>query len=105
MFLVQSLIYCQLVASRFPLGHFVTILSQLFCAPVRQQMSLSDHVLSCELLATKQVVRPPTYCLMPNHFTWCYGRSGAYEVSRHTLREAVRHLNKAGVLKRERGRG
>ncbi len=29
----------------------------------------------------------------------------AYEVSRHTVREAVRHLNKAGVLKRERGRG
>lgn len=28
-----------------------------------------------------------------------------YEVSRHTVREAVRHLNKAGVLKRERGRG
>ena len=29
----------------------------------------------------------------------------SYEVSRHTVREAVRHLNKAGVLKRERGRG
>ncbi len=29
----------------------------------------------------------------------------AYEVSRHTVREAIRHLNKAGVLKRERGRG
>ena len=28
-----------------------------------------------------------------------------YEVSRHTVREAVRHLNKTGVLKRERGRG
>lgn len=28
-----------------------------------------------------------------------------YEVSRHTVREAVRHLNKAGVLRRERGRG
>ena len=28
-----------------------------------------------------------------------------YGVSRHTVREAVRHLNKAGVLKRERGRG
>lgn len=28
-----------------------------------------------------------------------------YQVSRHTVREAVRHLNKAGVLKRERGRG
>ncbi|MEE9416013.1 MAG: GntR family transcriptional regulator [Acidimicrobiales bacterium] len=31
--------------------------------------------------------------------------SGDYEVSRHTVREAVRHLNKTGVLKRERGRG
>jgi len=29
----------------------------------------------------------------------------SYEVSRHTVREAVRHLNKTGVLKRERGRG
>ena len=28
-----------------------------------------------------------------------------YEVSRHTVREAVRQLNKAGVLRRERGRG
>ncbi|MGF1599482.1 MAG: GntR family transcriptional regulator [Acidimicrobiales bacterium] len=28
-----------------------------------------------------------------------------YHVSRHTVREAVRHLNKTGVLKRERGRG
>lgn len=28
-----------------------------------------------------------------------------YEVSRHTVREAVRHLNRAGVLKRQRGRG
>jgi len=28
-----------------------------------------------------------------------------YDVSRHTVREAVRQLNKAGVLKRERGRG
>lgn len=28
-----------------------------------------------------------------------------YEVSRHTAREAVRHLNKTGLLKRERGRG
>jgi len=28
-----------------------------------------------------------------------------YDVSRHTVREAVRHLNKTGVLKRERGRG
>lgn len=29
----------------------------------------------------------------------------AYEVSRHTVREAIRHLNKTGLLKRERGRG
>ncbi len=29
----------------------------------------------------------------------------AYGVSRHTVREAVRHLNKTGLLKRERGRG
>jgi GntR family transcriptional regulator len=28
-----------------------------------------------------------------------------YGVSRHTVREAVRHLNRTGVLKRERGRG
>lgn len=28
-----------------------------------------------------------------------------YEVSRHTVREAIRNLNKAGVLRRERGRG
>lgn len=28
-----------------------------------------------------------------------------FGVSRHTVREAVRHLNKAGVLRRERGRG
>ena len=28
-----------------------------------------------------------------------------YQVSRHTVREAIRHLNKTGVLKRERGRG
>ena len=28
-----------------------------------------------------------------------------YEVSRHTVREAIRHLNKTGILKRERGRG
>lgn len=28
-----------------------------------------------------------------------------YGVSRHTVREAIRHLNKTGVLKRERGRG
>ena len=27
------------------------------------------------------------------------------EVSRHTVREAIRHLNKTGILKRERGRG
>jgi GntR family transcriptional regulator len=29
----------------------------------------------------------------------------AYAVSRHTVREAIRHLNRAGVLRRERGRG
>ena len=28
-----------------------------------------------------------------------------YAVSRHTVREAVRHLNKSGILRRERGRG
>jgi GntR family transcriptional regulator len=28
-----------------------------------------------------------------------------YRVSRHTVREAVRHLNRTGVLRRERGRG
>jgi GntR family transcriptional regulator len=28
-----------------------------------------------------------------------------YAVSRHTVREAVRHLNRTGLLKRERGRG
>lgn len=28
-----------------------------------------------------------------------------YGVSRHTVREAVRHLNKTGLLRRERGRG
>jgi len=28
-----------------------------------------------------------------------------YSVSRHTVREAVRHLNKTGLLRRERGRG
>ncbi len=30
---------------------------------------------------------------------------GEYEVSRHTVREAIRHLNKSGILRRERGRG
>lgn len=29
----------------------------------------------------------------------------SYAVSRHTVREAVRHLNKSGLLRRERGRG
>ena len=29
----------------------------------------------------------------------------SYEVSRHTVREAVRHLNRSGLLTRERGRG
>jgi len=28
-----------------------------------------------------------------------------YGVSRHTVREAIRHLNKTGILQRERGRG
>jgi GntR family transcriptional regulator len=28
-----------------------------------------------------------------------------YEVSRHTVREAIRHLNESGLLRRERGRG
>ena len=31
--------------------------------------------------------------------------TGVYEVSRHTVREAIRHLNVTGVLRRERGRG
>lgn len=30
---------------------------------------------------------------------------GEYEVSRHTVREAIRHLNTSGILRRERGRG
>lgn len=29
----------------------------------------------------------------------------SYQVSRHTVREAVRHLNRTGLLRRERGRG
>ena len=29
----------------------------------------------------------------------------AYAVSRHTVREAIRHLNQSGVLRRERGKG
>ena len=29
----------------------------------------------------------------------------SYDVSRHTVREAIRHLNRGGVLRRERGRG
>lgn len=29
----------------------------------------------------------------------------AYDVSRHTVREAIRHLNRDGLLRRERGRG
>lgn len=28
-----------------------------------------------------------------------------YQVSRHTVREAIRHVNRAGILRRERGRG
>ncbi len=31
--------------------------------------------------------------------------TSTYEVSRHTVREAIRHLNRAGLLTRERGRG
>lgn len=31
--------------------------------------------------------------------------TGEYGVSRHTVREAIRHLNKTGILTRERGRG
>ncbi len=31
--------------------------------------------------------------------------TSVYGVSRHTVREAIRHLNKTGVLRRERGRG
>lgn len=31
--------------------------------------------------------------------------TNVYEVSRHTVREAIRHLNRTGVLRRERGRG
>lgn len=31
--------------------------------------------------------------------------TGQYDVSRHTVREAIRRLNATGVLKRERGRG
>jgi GntR family transcriptional regulator len=31
--------------------------------------------------------------------------TGEYDVSRHTVREAVRQLNRTGLLKRERGRG
>ena len=29
----------------------------------------------------------------------------SYEVSRHTAREAIRHLHRSGILRRERGRG
>lgn len=39
------------------------------------------------------------------HFPTDLELTEAYEVSRHTVREAVRHLNKTGLLKRERGRG
>ena len=28
-----------------------------------------------------------------------------YDVSRHTVREAIGHLNRSGILRRERGRG
>jgi GntR family transcriptional regulator len=39
------------------------------------------------------------------HFPTDLELTRSYGVSRHTVREAVRHLNKSGVLKRERGRG
>jgi GntR family transcriptional regulator len=39
------------------------------------------------------------------HFPTDLELTEAYEVSRHTVREAVRHLNRTGLLKRERGRG
>jgi GntR family transcriptional regulator len=39
------------------------------------------------------------------HFPTDLELTDAYEVSRHTVREAVRHLNGSGVLKRQRGRG
>ncbi len=39
------------------------------------------------------------------HFPTDLELTEAYEVSRHTVREAVRQLNKTGMLKRERGRG
>lgn len=31
--------------------------------------------------------------------------TNSYEVSRHTVRESIRHLNSTGLLRRERGRG
>ncbi|MCP3990087.1 MAG: GntR family transcriptional regulator [Actinomycetia bacterium] len=39
------------------------------------------------------------------HFPTDLDLTEAYEVSRHTVREAVRHLNQTGLLTRERGRG
>ena len=39
------------------------------------------------------------------HFPTDLELTETYEVSRHTVREAVRQLNKTGLLKRERGRG
>lgn len=39
------------------------------------------------------------------HFPTDLELTETYGVSRHTVREAIRHLNKTGVLRRERGRG
>jgi GntR family transcriptional regulator len=39
------------------------------------------------------------------HFPTDLDLTETYEVSRHTVREAVRHLNQTGLLTRERGRG
>ncbi len=39
------------------------------------------------------------------HFPTDLDLAETYEVSRHTVREAVRHLNQTGLLTRERGRG
>lgn len=39
------------------------------------------------------------------HFPTDLELTNTYEVSRHTVREAIRHLNRTGLLRRERGRG
>lgn len=41
----------------------------------------------------------------PDSFPTDLELTKAYDVSRHTVREAIRHLNRTGMLKRERGRG